>query len=397
MYTPLRGLLALLIFFTLPHSYALDLGDGTDGACNWDGVTPASVEIRLWQCQSLNITGTPNFVDSFNNQTGNDFLDIRVQQDVLIDGEINLSATGTTPGFGGHSGGSGAAGFDGDPGGAPSGIDANGKGGLASSGGFSGCAGAGGSGGRHSGLNAPISGVDAGPLGGGCSPSPTAAGGPAPTASYSNPNNLNNEIFGGAGGGAGGSAYDGATDINGGDGGGGGGILRVLAGGSIEIATNAFIHVDADNGQNGVIDAGSDGDSGGGGGGAGGTIYLSTLRDMTVTGTPSLSATNGSGGTTESPGGNGSDGDVGIIRLEDGDGDIPGASGISSPSASVSTNPTVTSQSQLSLESDISAGCAIRSVIPSSLINLSSLFGLALVWLILIKFGRFIKINNSSL
>lgn len=144
MRTPLRGLLALLLFLGLPSAHALDLGDGSDGNCIWNGI---AVTARLWQCLDLDITGS-NTVSS-----SSDILDIRVQGTVTINGTLSADGAGPNRGAGGFNAGAGVDGNDGQDGQGPSGAHGLGGQSVEDTSFSDDCDGAGGSGGRHSGLS----------------------------------------------------------------------------------------------------------------------------------------------------------------------------------------------------------------------------------------------------
>lgn len=349
---PLKTLLILtpLALFS-PQAQALNLGDGSDGVCVWNNITLSDT---LYQCLSLEVTGTVTF-------DGNDVVVIRVQEDILIDGTMDLSGTDRDPGPGGFLGGLGGNGSGGN-GEAPAGfLTARGRGGNASSPVVVGdCYGAGGSGGRHSSSDTPTDGE--GLSNGLCDPDPVQ-GGPAATGSYGDPEDFHTAIRGGAGGGAGGAGTDNVDVWNGGHGGGGGGALQIFAGEDITLSSISTITVNGADGLS-TLDGG-----GGGGGGAGGAIHLSTLGQIIIDAGASLSALGGLGGTSLE-GGDGSDGGFGHIRLEDDDGIIPGASAASSPTPSLGLNPIAANPpgspsggiEQLNLISDIQTGCALREV-----------------------------------
>lgn len=390
MRTPLRGLFASLIFFCLTPAYGLDLGDGTDGPCNW--INNNNIAPGLYQCTDLIIDGTNTVASSAT------ILDVRVQGTVTITGSLSLDAAGSARGAGGFHGGLGATSSNGNNGSGP--TDANGNGGAFSTTFSAGedCNGSGGSGASHSGVSFPVNGEDGDSSGTSCFPT-IADGGAAPTESYGDPSNFRNSIQGGAGGGAGGSAEStvgGRDNQPGADGGGGGGVIRIYSGGDITIDSTSTISANGADGGNGIPTTVGNAHSGGGAGGAGGSIYLVSLSQIAIDTGALLEAKGGIGGTTPISGGNGSDGDFGYIRLEDSDGNIPGASAAATPSASVTTSvATSSTSSQLALESDISAGCALRKIYTPNfhIIMAAIFFGL---WLALLKLTNSFKIDDAS-
>jgi hypothetical protein len=354
-----------LSFILAQNVYALDTGDGSDGVCVWNNTTIVG---SLYQCESLEIIGTVNF-------TANEVVFIKVQNDVLIDGVIDLSGSGRDPGPGGFLGGQGSTLSSGQDGQAPAGLlTARGRGGSASSDDFSGfedCFGAGGSGGRHSEASVVVAGQAFNNVSPDCNPQ-NPSGGAAPNGFYGDPLNFHDVIRGGAGGGAGGSGMDSSDTFSGGDGGGGGGALKLYNGGDVTLTANALIDARGADGEN-TPDGG-----GAGGGGAGGAIFISSLGEITIDLGASLTAVGGAGGSSVD-GGDGSDGGAGFIRLEDNDGVIDGANDASDPAPSIGLNPisanptdpgpgpspspTPTpspSVQELQLSSSIGTGCALR-------------------------------------
>lgn len=349
-------LLIFLLFTFLSPVHALDTGTGADGDCGliFTGISTATTEFN---CTDLTVTGVNTF-------TGITNIIIRVQGDVEIIGTLNLAGNGITAGPGGFNGGAGGA-IDGADGGAPAGVlNARGRGGRGSiSNGFDPCAAAGGSGGRHSSVDAVSAALNFDNGVNDCDPV-IAQGGAAPSASYGNPLDFHTLIRGGAGGGAGGGADDTFITENGANGGGGGGALIIFAGGNMVVRAGAQINLNGSNGSDSTNIAGA------GGGGAGGAILASVLGDLELEATSVINVSGGTGGAANGTGTDGTDGGRGFIRLEDGDGAITGADGSTAPGASTGLNPDAaasgSSRSELQLQSDISAGCAIRASDQSS-------------------------------
>lgn len=379
--TKLSRFLAIVLGLTFAFSaQSFDVGDGSDGSCNWTVNT--TLTKALYQCEDLFIdTGVTVDVDP----SVTDVLEIKVQGDITIDGTLDLSANGTVAGPGGGNGGSGGDPGDGAPGVSPPGVDSFGKGGADNSAILTDCGGGGGSGGLHSG-NLVVNGGDSGndPFGG-CT---DGGGASPPTQSYGNPQNFQNVIHGGSGGGGGGSGSNsGGGEGAGGDGGGGGGALRLYAGGNITI--EGEIIANGDDGANATIDHG-----GGGGGGSGGALYIVSLKDMIIGQNAILSTQTGNGGTGSNEGGDGSSGDNGYIRLEDDDGQItihPDAT--IEPSPTTEKNPASLAQSQAqgfqNFQSDIATGCALRESQENSL-TLILIFSLGFIVL-------FVKNNRPAI
>lgn len=118
-------------------------------------------------------------------------------------------------------------------------------------------------------------------------------------------------LRGGFGGGAGSDA-----GTNYGSGGGGGGAIHIIAAGDVIITAIGSLTATGGAGGSGAPDGG------GGGGGSGGVIWFQTLSNITIDGV--INSDGGSGGTGGT-GGPGGAGRHGILRLEDSDGIIGGA------------------------------------------------------------------------
>ena len=288
----------LLCWFPPRSNAALEVGDGSDGLCNFSGTVPN----RVYQCSSLVID------NSVSINEGNTPLRILVSGNVVINAALTIVpqngsnaimgsafAVATAEGIcGGFNGGS----YEVTPQSYP------GEGPNASNGGHASESfiastfmvdkgtGGGGGGGNGSSGNPGIDG------------SHTAGGPGGMLANW----DFEQEVFGGAGGGASGAAVDGAfTSYTGATGGAGGGSLIIQAQGAINITAAGAIMVNGGDGGNGL------GHSGGGGAGAGGSIYLQSASSISIAGTLSLQG--GSGGTGAGNGGDGGDGGVGRIKL----------------------------------------------------------------------------------
>jgi len=365
-------LLSLILFLpNLNLTAALSYGDGTDN-CNW--ASSQTLAPRVFNCDSVNIGGaaTISFSDS-------DYIIIRSQGDVVIDGDINLNATGSTAGSGGGDGGVCAVANSCNGIAADAKFGAHGRGGgMATNGG-----GGGGSGGRF-GSTLPTAGVqgDDTNLGG-----PAGAGASVPPSTYYPENNFENEFSGGTGGGAGGSGYDSANYEIGGYGGGGGGGIIIIAKGSVTISGN--IYVNGADGNDGSDAAGGQGGGGGGGGGSGGAVYIIGRDGVTITGSISaiggnqVASNGGSGNSVLDPGGNGGKGGDGKIRIDTPSGSYTG--GATTPVAYQSTLPSITdpvnsSGGAADYESAISPSCVYKE---HSNFGLSFIFSLLTLLLIL--------------
>lgn len=229
------------------------------------------------------VTIPANIVVTFPVNVRNPPVKILATGDVTINGTINLNggdAANSLPGAGGPGG------FDGGQGGLANQIGKNG----------------GGPGGGRGGT--PVS-TSATGSGGGGGAGYLVAGGAGSSNYITSPGGTGGIVYdnerilptiGGSGGGGGG----GTSAYAGGDGGGGGGSLLIASSGTIAI--NGVISAKGGDGVNGFNNYG-----GGGGGGSGGSIRLLA---NTISGSGTLSATGGTGGTR------GGTGSVGRIRIE---------------------------------------------------------------------------------
>lgn len=307
------------------NGQALDYGDGSDGACVFSGTVTAGE----YECTSLTVNGTARF-------TGTNPVIIRVQGDVTINGTLSVdgfagqngdesfSPTAQTlaggvagpggfaggrfdaaifpPSFAGDDNATGAGDMGGDPVGNP-GNFGGGGGGAGGNWGDSALA--------TAGANGTQTGAAVAGTGG-----PTSA---REVASAENTFETLSPLIGGAGGGAGAYGDDNTTIWHEpGTGGGGGGVLYLVVGGNLTI--NGTLTANGGKGGD-ALDLG-----GAGGGGAGGTIWLQSGGNITNNGT--IRALGGDGGTVTSSlaasGGNGGDGGVGRIRIDDIDGILSG-------------------------------------------------------------------------
>ncbi len=296
-----RWVFATLFFVLFPFRVTfalLEVGDGSDGTCNFAGNLPN----RTYQCISLVINAPVNITNGTNpvrflvleTATINAPITIIPQNgnDALVGSAFAVAtAAGIASGFDGGS-------YEGNP---PP-LAHAGNGALPSNGGqasesfvaptFLEDKGTGGGGGGGNGTSGNP----------GTDGSHTLGGVGGTSASW----DFAQQLVGGAGGGASGAAVDGNfNSYSGATGGAGGGALVIWAQGKITIAAGGSIAVDGGDGGNG------NGHSGGAGGGAGGSIELQSAAAITIAGTLSLAG--GNGGNGAGNGGNGGDGGVGRV------------------------------------------------------------------------------------
>ncbi len=341
-------LIIILLCMTFKAYGQLSYGDGSE-TCNW---TTSSKSQRIYNCSSVNVSGG----QTINFNGASDYIIIRSQGDVTIDGTLSLSAVGTTPGPGGTAGGScpvgtcnGVNGTSNNGGQGLGGQNAvNGGAGVSAAGG-------GGSGARFGTAVLPTAGTSGGTSGG------TAGTGAAiPAAGYFPESDFVSNFTGGAGGGAGGSGDDGIlAEESGGTGGAGGGGVIIIAKGIVTISGSVLSN--GSNGSNGSAGGGSGG-GGGGGGGSGGAIYIIGAQGVNITGTVSaINGNGGSGGISVDTGGAGGNGGSGRIRVDSLSGTYTGA--VTNPLAFQSTIPSIMDPilgDGLRLESDIEYSCSYK-------------------------------------
>lgn len=309
----MKLLLAAFLLSTT-SAFAIDTGDGSDGAC-----TDATFLLakRTYQCTSLTISGA---VVLFKGAGGAQVV-IKVQDDINIlgTGSIDLSGNNGIAGDasahnGGAAGAGGGAGGNSIVGG--NGLNGSGAGTSFGVGGLfvpdaAGSYGGGGGGGSFRTIAAglPEDGFDSGGI--------VASKGSNGNIFITTGSQFDTSFTGGSGGAAGGGGTDLGASLSGSSGGGGGGALHMAAGGDITIDGDII-----SNGGNGGGSATQF--SGGGGGGSGGAIWLQAAKDLSVSGT--ITAIGGNGGDTDygtgAGTGHGGDGGRGAIRLDDSDGAI---------------------------------------------------------------------------
>ncbi len=353
----LLKLSAFLFFFlmVIPSSWAyLSYGDGSE-TCNW--TSDKELDKAIWNCASLTI-GTNINITVKNTVT--EPIQIRVQGETIIAGDIVVSATAADPGPGGSVGGSctpnalcdlqdasgSGKGFGGGRGGGLAGIVASGGGGGGA--GFS------------------VAGTDgvAGSSGGGL-PGALGNGG----SSYTSLNLISTTLVGGSGGGAGGSGDDGNGNFgSGGNGGNGSGSIAIISKGNITLTADASISATGISGTDGGSHI-SGALGGNGGAGSGGAIYLVTAGTLTANAGVTIDISGGAANTNGANpnGGTGSDG---IFRVDTSDGTYSGNFGATSPGLTGTTSSSITDPNapstdtsgtqELSYDSDISASCSYR-------------------------------------
>lgn len=346
----MKPLFILFLFSVSPFAIAIDVGDGSDGAC-----TEASLLVgkRTYQCTTLTISAGSAV---FKGAAGSSVL-IKVQNDVnILNGNtvdvggsngIDGTTTAVTGGAGGAGGGAG-------------GNSRLGLSGLAGTGSGAGTAGAfvanlgvrsyggGGGGGSYKTVAAVVTGPSDGDDGGGGGTVPGTGG--TNGSIYGSEATFEATFAGGSGGGAGGADVDGVTPMSGSSGGGGGGAIHIVAGGNITIDGT----ISANGGNGGGV--GSGGGTGlftsAGGAGSGGAIWLQAAGQLTVSVTGTISATGGTGGLNDTGlNGLGGDGGNGRIRLDDGDGVIANAGSVTPAPFSTTFTPSAATSGTTSIAS----------------------------------------------
>lgn len=336
----MKPLFILFYFSVAPFAHAIDVGDGSDGAC-----TEASFLVgkRTYQCTTLTISANVNL---FKGQGGSSIV-IKVQNNVTIDPGVTIDIggndglDGTTAAVNGGAGG---------PGGGSGGNSRLGLDGLSGSGSGAGTAGKfvanlgvrsyGGGGGGAS--YKTISGTTAsdGDDGGGGGTVPGTAG--ANGSVYASEATFDTTFAGGSGGAAGGGADNGGTIVSGSSGGGGGGAIRIISGGNIVIDGQITSKGGNGGGVAGTISSGA------GGAASGGAIWLQAAGTLTVSASGTLTALGGTGGTNDSGvSGLGGDGGDGRIRLDDADGVITNNGTVTPAPFSASFSPTTAGTSSV--------------------------------------------------
>lgn len=349
----MKILLALLLV-SHSNAFAVDTGNGSDGAC-----TDATFLLakRNYQCTSLTISGPLNLFKA----AGGAKVVIKVQDniDILSTGSIDLSGGNGVEGDSGILIG-GAAGAGGGAGGNAV-VGGHGLSGSGDGGGNAGLFvtpfgttsyGGGGGGGSYK-TKGATDGIDGDNAGGS---TPPGSGG------INGIENGDEAIFesvfsGGSGGAAGGGGMDNGTPSSGSTGGGGGGALHLVAGGNITIDGDII----ADGGNGGGL-ATTD-FSGGGGAGSGGGIWIQAAGDLVISSNGKITTLSGLKGDSLNGifGGEGGDG---RIRLDDGNGAIdidPAATITPTPRTSTFT-PTPLSTGTSSVSRQYASGVSCASV-----------------------------------
>lgn len=334
----MKLILALLL---VSHSaLAIDVGDGTDGACNVTGGADTQITSarKYYQCTSLDLDGNlDEFSGNYPSGAGGAPLIIKVQGNVTVASSvtINLSgadgmagdiATGVKPGGDGGAGG--------NKGGNSPGVGVDGLNGSGEGGGFAGVYiipfgtssyGSGGGGGSYQ-TKAINQGIDGDDGGGPGAPNSGGLNGVV----FGSESTFDSSFIGGSGGASGGGSLDNGTPYSGSTGGGGGGALRIIAGGNITV-NGSIISKGGNGGGEGsvTLPAPIPGTpfSAGGGGGSGGAIWLQAGGTLTVAASGVITALGGQKGDNDLMIAGG-DGGEGRIRLDSGNGAIdimPGA------------------------------------------------------------------------
>ncbi len=371
MYMKVLSLLFLSLFASSEALAYLSYGDGSE-TCNW--TSDKELDKAIWNCSSLTI-GTNINITVKNTVT--EPIQIRVQGETIIAGDIVVSATASNPGPGGTAGGNCGVSVLCDQQDGSGGSSGVGKGGQRGAG-AGGLAASGGGGGGAGFASAGATGAIGAAIGG--TPGNPGAGGSA----FVTLNSISTSLIGGVGGGAGGSGDDGLGNFaSGGDGGNGSGSIAIISKGSITLTADASISA---NGVSGA-DGGAAGSAGGNGGaGSGGIIYLVTKEELTATAGVSININGGAQNSTagRALGGAGSDG---LFRVDTGDGTYTGNFGATTPGLTTTTptgilDPlatTVTSTSELEYASEIDPSCTYRIGEKSALDKLLMSFILGLI------------------
>ena len=328
----------IFLFLSFPSYSQFSYGDGSE-TCDWS--TTQDFSQRIYNCESVTIASLQTI--TFSGAT--DYIIIRSQGDVIINGTLDISGVLATAGPGGADNGETKFGSEGG----------DGTGGTNASGG-------GGAGGRYSDTTLPDPGDpgDNTNLGG-----TSGSAGSISGTSYYSESNFENEFSGGAPGGNGGDGFDGANTESGGLGGAGGGAIIIIAKGEI-IISGSLLANGGDGGDGTNVNFGQAG-AGGGGGGSGGAIYLISGAGVNITGTVTADGgafgAGSTGGFILDQGGNGGVGGSGRIRIDTPTGAFTGATPSPAPyEATTATNildPLATS-SRDAFESDIEYGCSYK-------------------------------------
>ena len=390
----------LFILFIFSQSvYALDTGNGSDGACNVTGGMDTQITSSrfTYQCKSLDIDADLNQFNGYNSGAAGNPLIIKVQGDVVIYNGVTIDLSGadglagdyTAFKIGGASGAGGSKGGD-APGFGLHGLDGSGDGagrggkyvtpfGTSSQGG-------GGGGGSYK-TKAIDKGIDGDNAG--ITPSPGTGGVNGEV--YGDEANFESVFSGGSGGAAGGAGINNNVPLNGSSGGGGGGAIHIIAGGNIDV--NGWIK------SRGGIGGGLNTTefAGGGGAGSGGAIWLQAAGNIIVTSSGKITALGGAKGNNAN-GHYGGDGGIGRDRLDDSDGviEINGSAVINPSAYTTSLASTSISTGTNAITRQYASGVSCASVTldePQKTYNnlLNLIFGISVVslaYLILSKKSR---------
>ena len=308
----------IIFFIVFQSAFAIDTGDGSDGACNVKGGqdTLITASRKSYQCTTLDLDANLDLSGS-----GGSALVIKVQGDVVVFENIKIDLSGAdgregdeyAVKLGGTGGPGGGKGGD-APGFTLAGLQGTGEGagsaGLYVTPFISSSYGGGGGGGSYK-VKSLNKGVDGDSAGAGSVQGTGGLNGSV----YGDEANFESTFLGGSGGAAGGAGMNTNIPINGSSGGGGGGALHIIAGRNIDV--NGWLSSEGGNGGGFMTTQ----FAGGGGAGSGGAIWLQAAGDLTVYSSGKTTTSGGRKGNNFD-GYNGGDGGEGRIRLDDSDGII---------------------------------------------------------------------------
>lgn len=373
-------ILFLLPLLSVNQTFAIDVGDGSDGTCDVTGAATTQITSakKNYQCTTLDLNGNLNDFKGGNVGGGGAPLVIKVQNNVTVSVGVTIDLSGASgidgdnsahaggdAGAGGGAGGNSQLGLDGLNGNG-SGAGILGKFVVDNPGGTSSYGGGGGGGSyKTKSATEPDNGSD--------------SIGIAPLTKGTNGNNFlasesqfDSSFQGGSGGAAGGGGAISGTPVSGSSGGGGGGALRIISGGNIVIDGSLI----ADGGAGGGTVATAS--SGGGGGASGGAIWLQAFGTLTVSATGTITALGGAGGTNDFASGFGGSGGNGGIRLDDADGVITNLGIVSPAPYSTNFSPTAITSGNSAISRQYSSAIACGRVILEDDVPINNLINLFL-------------------
>lgn len=290
-------------------------GSGVDGVLSASsGTTTLNTSGKnIYQYQSVSLTGTAALAIGSNLQN--------VPVFIFVQGDLTITASGTSVtakgrggplGGAGTGGGTGGAGTAGTSGATALSANFGGGGSVVAADNHAGNGGGGGGGYGNAGTTGTPSAGGTGGAGG--------ASWSLYNAAFPILREIGNAFIGGGGGGGGGAKETGNTNNagDGGAGGNGGGCLIFIVGGSINLTTGT-ITVAGDNGSNGVNKTDYGGGGGGGGGGGFCGIYYAgsvTANTITITAAAGSGGSGGTGGTAGGAGGAGGAGQYEVRQIK---------------------------------------------------------------------------------